>query len=235
MLAVLVATLLLPNKDFNVLVFSKTAGFRHDSIETGVQTLKDLGKENGFKVDATEDATAFDSDDNLRKYKVIVFLSTTGDVLDMLEEKAMEEWMAQGGHGYVGIHSAADTEYDWKWYGQLVGAYFKSHPAIQEAKVKIENHDNPATAHLGDEWTRTDEWYDYKAVPEPDIHILARLDTSSYQGHSMGDDHPIAWCHEFGGGRAFYTGMGHTKESYADPVFQKHLIGAIRWAAGNDK
>lgn len=233
MLGLLIATALDTTQDFRVLVFSKTAGFRHDSIETGIEAIKELGKTNGFKVDATENIEAFQSDDNLRKYKVIVFLNTTGDVLNMMEEKAMEEWYSQG-RGFVGVHAAADTEYDWKWYGQLVGAYFKSHPAVQEAKVKVEDHDHPSTAHLPKEWTRTDEWYDYRAIPRG-TRILASLDTASYQGHKMGEHHPIAWCQEFGGGRSFYTGGGHTKESYADENFRKHLVGGIRWAAGNDK
>lgn len=222
-----------PSKDFRVLVFSKTAGFRHDSIEVGTETIKELGKTNGFQVEATEESATFTTE-NLDRYRVVVFLNTTGDVLNDDQQKAMEKWLGPE-RGYVGVHAAADTEYDWPWYGKLVGAYFMSHPAIQPADVQVIDRKHPATAHLPEIWKRTDEWYDYKAAPTKSVRILAKLDTQSYQGHKMGDFHPTAWCHDFQGGRAFYTGGGHTKESYADPDFQKHLVGAIRWAAGQDK
>ena len=215
---------------FKVLVFSKTAGFRHDSIETGTKALRELGAKYGFTVDATEDAEQFGRA-TLRPYKVVVFLNTTGDVLNSRQERAFESYIRSGG-GYVGVHAAADTEYEWEWYGKLVGAYFVSHPAIQEALVKVVDRKHPATKHLPYDWLRRDEWYDYKSSPTTGVRILAKLDSYSYEGHKMGEDHPIAWCHEFDGGRAFYTGGGHTKESYAEPDFRQHLGMAIRWAAG---
>ena len=216
---------------FRVLVFSKTAGFRHDSIETGVARVKQLGTANNFAVDATEDATAF-RPANLRRYQAVIFLSTTGDVLNTAQQNAFENYIGDGG-GYVGIHSAADTEYDWPFYGNLVGAYFKQHPAQQNATIKVADKVHPATKHLPDRWNRFDEWYDYRANPRGDVHVLATLDETSYQNATMGSDHPITWCQEFGGGRSFYTGLGHTKESYGEPAFQKQLVGAIRWAAGD--
>ena len=133
----------------------------------------------------------------------------------------------------MGIHSAADTEYDWPFYGNLVGAYFKSHPAQQDATIKVADKNHPATKHLPDRWNRFDEWYDYRANPRGDVHVLATLDETSYQNGTMGSDHPITWCQDFGGGRSFYTGLGHTKESYGEPAFQKLLVGAIRWSAGD--
>lgn len=216
-------------RDVNVLVFSKTAGFRHDSIEVGTATIKKLGSENGLQVASTEDASIF-TDEGLKNYRVVIFLNTTGDVLDENQQRAFERYIGRGGN-YVGVHAAADTEYDWPFYGQLVGAYFKSHPAIQKAVVEVKDRKHPATIDLPEFWTRTDEWYDYKAAPVPSVRILALLDTTTYQGATMPNPHPIAWCHEFRGGRAFYTGGGHTKESYAEPLFQKHLIGGILWAA----
>jgi cytochrome c len=216
---------------FRVLVFSKTAGFRHDSIETGVARVKQLGTANNFAVDATEDATAF-RPANLRRYQAVIFLSTTGDVLNTAQQNAFENYIGDGG-GYVGIHSAADTEYDWPFYGNLVGAYFKQHPAQQNATIKVADKVHPATKHLPDRWNRFDEWYDYRANPRGDVHVLATLDETSYQNGTMGSDHPITWCQDFGGGRSFYTGLGHTKESYGEPAFQKLLLGAIRWAAGD--
>ncbi|MFF1300327.1 MULTISPECIES: ThuA domain-containing protein [unclassified Streptomyces] len=214
----------------HVLVFSKTAGFRHDSIPEGVTALKELGGASGFTVDATEDAGAFTSG-NLRRYDAVVFLSTTGDVLDAAQQKAFEGYIRKGG-GYVGIHAAADTEYDWAFYGGLAGAYFQSHPAIQPATVVVEDRAHPATSALGPTWNRTDEWYNYRSNPRERAHVLASLDESSYTGGTMNGDHPIAWCQNYQGGRAFYTGGGHTKASYADPVFRQHLVGGILYAIG---
>ena len=148
------------------------------------------------------------------------------------QQAAFENYIADGG-GYMGVHSAADTEYDWPFYGNLVGAYFKGHPAIQEATIKVADKLHPATKGLPDRWTRTDEWYDYRTNPRGDVHVLATLDEKSYTNATMGADHPITWCQEYGGGRSFYTGLGHTKESYGEPAFQQLLLGGIRWAAGN--
>ncbi|WP_414720119.1 ThuA domain-containing protein [Umezawaea sp.] len=218
---------------YQVLVFSKTAGFRHDSIPAGIQAIRDLGAANGFTVTATENAAAF-TPTELAKYAAVVFLSTTGDVLDGTQQSAFESYV-NGGGGFVGVHAAADTEYDWPFYGQVVGAYFLSHPTVQQATVKVEDRAHAATAHLGPTWTRTDELYDYRANPRPNVHVLATLDESSYSGGRMGADHPISWCRAVSAGRSFYTGLGHTIESYADPVFRAHLLGGIRFAAGRAK
>ncbi|MFI1962991.1 ThuA domain-containing protein [Streptomyces pathocidini] len=220
-----------PSRAKKVLVFSRTAGFRHDSIPDGIAAIKALGAGNGFAVDATEDAAAFTAR-NLARYDTVVFLSTTGDVLDAAQQTAFEGYIRHGG-GYVGVHAAADTEYDWPFYGGLVCGYFHSHPAIQQATIKVEDRAHPATAHLGETWTRTDEWYNYRTNPRSTAHVLASLDESSYTGGNMNGDHPIAWVHEYEGGRVFYTGLGHTKESYADPVFRQHLLGGIRYALGD--
>ncbi|MGK5498534.1 ThuA domain-containing protein [Streptomyces sp. URMC 125] len=217
-------------EESRVLVFSKTAGFRHDSIPDGVAAVRDLGEEHGFTVDATEDAGAF-TRGNLARYDAVVFLSTTGDVLNAAQQRAFEHYVGKGG-GYVGVHAAADTEYDWPFYGGLVGAHFHSHPHIQPATVDVEDRAHPATAHLGAEWERTDEWYNYRTNPRGQAHVLAALDESSYTGGTMGGDHPIAWCQTWRGGRAFYTGGGHTRESYAEPAFRAHLLGGIRYATG---
>jgi type 1 glutamine amidotransferase len=237
---ILAAMLLLPaaapaaaDDPYDVLVFSKTAGFRHDSIPAGVQAVRDLGAANGFTVTATEDAAAFTTA-NLAGYEAVVFLSTTGDVLNADQQTAFESYI-RGGGGYVGVHAAADTEYDWPFYGNLVGAYFASHPAIQPADIVVEDRAHAATAHLPGRWHRTDEWYNYRTNPRTSAHVLAALDESTYSGGGMGADHPIAWCKPFEGGRSFYTGSGHTQESYADPAFRGHLLGGIRWAAGQSR
>ncbi|MGW8949049.1 ThuA domain-containing protein [Streptomyces sp. NPDC055709] len=213
-----------------VLVFSRTAGFRHDSIPAGVAALKELGAGSNITVDATEEPAQFTTS-NLARYDAVVFLSTTGDVLNAEQQKAFENYVATGG-GYMGVHAAADTEYDWPFYGGLVGAYFHSHPQIQKATVRVEDHDHPATSHLDAAWERTDEWYNYRTNPRGQARVLATLDETTYQGGTMKGDHPIAWCQTYQGGRAFYTGGGHTKESYAEPAFRQHLLGGLRYTSG---
>lgn len=207
-----------------ILVFTKTNGYRHRSIEKGVTVLKELGKEHDFQITNTEDSLAFNIR-NLSKFDLVIFLSTTMDVLGEAQEQAFKTYINNGG-SYMGIHAAADTEYEWPWYGKLVGAYFESHPKQQEAKINVVEKTHPSTSHLNDTWLHFDEWYNYKNI-NPDIKVLMTLDESSYKGGKNGDYHPIAWCSEFDGGRAFYTGLGHTVESYDDPDFRKHLVGGI--------
>ena len=195
---------------YDVLVFSKTAGFRHDSIPAGIQAIRDLGAANSFTVTATEDANAFTTA-NLAQYEAVVFLNTTGDVLNASQQTAFESYIRAGG-GYVGVHAAADTEYDWPFYGNLVGAYFASHPAIQQANVKVEDRAHAATAHLPQTWTRTDEWYNYRTNPRSTAHVLATLDESSYSGGGDGRRPPASpGARRTSGGRSFYTGGGHTQ------------------------
>ena len=215
---------------FNVLVFTRTAGFRHDSISDGVAAIRALGDRAGFEVDWTEDATAF-TDENLSRYTAVIFLSTTGDILAGDEERVFERFV-RAGHGYVGIHAAADTEYGWPWYGGLVGAYFRIHPEIQPAIVLVEDPSHPSTAVLPVAWPRTDEWYDFQTNPRGSASILLTLDEASYAGGTMGEDHPIAWYHAYDGGRAWYTAGGHTSESFEEPLFLHHLLGGILYAAG---
>jgi cytochrome c len=213
---------------YRVLVFSRTTGFRHDSIETGIAAVKQLGVENHFAVDASEDPVVF-AEDNLKRYKVVMFLNTTGHILEAPQQEAMQRFIEAGG-GFVGVHSATDTEYDWPWYGRLVGTYFAGHPAIQKARVTVGDKTHPASAGLPDTIERTDEWYNFKYLPK-DVHVLVSIDEGSYQGGAMNGNHPLVWWHLFDGGRAFYTEMGHTKESYAEPAYLKLLLGGISWAA----
>jgi cytochrome c len=218
-----------PARPLSVLVFSKTAGFRHDSIPAAREAMVRLANQNKWSISLTEDSTWFTAP-RLATYDAVVFLLTTGDVLDADQETAFRGFI-QGGGGYVGVHAASDTEYDWEWYGRLVGAYFMSHPAVQEGTVHIEDREHPTTSFLPHPWIRTDEWYDFRQNPRSRVHVLATLDESSYKGGKMGEDHPIMWCHEFDGGRSWYTAMGHTKESYQEPLFLRTLEEGIKWAA----
>jgi type 1 glutamine amidotransferase len=211
-----------------LLVFSKTAGFRHASIPDGVAAITRLAAERDWLVESTEDGGRF-SDAVLGEVDVVVFLNTTGDVLDDAQQGAFERYV-RGGGGYVGVHAAADTEYDWPFYGGLVGAYFRDHPAIQVATVHAETGPHPALEGVPPIWPRTDEWYNFRRNPRADVSVLLTVDEGTYQGGTMGTDHPIAWAHTYEGGRAVYTAMGHTSETYADPAFVAHLAGAISWA-----
>ena len=204
-----------------VLVFSRTTGFRHASIPDGIAAIQALGATHGFSVTATENPAVF-NEAGLAAYDAVVFLNTTGDVLDAAQQAALEGYL-RGGGGFVGIHAAADTEYDWPWYGGLVGAYFESHPpGTPDAVVKVVDRAHPATSSLPASWARTDEWYNYRGNPRGRVHVLATLDEQTYGGGTMRGDHPIAWCHAYDGGRSFYTGGGHTGESFADAPFRDH-------------
>jgi type 1 glutamine amidotransferase len=215
-----------------VLIFSKTAGFHHESIAVGIPAIIKLGQENNFDVDTTTNSAKFTTE-NLKQYAAVIFLSTTGDVLNDEQQKAFEQYIHSGG-GFVGVHAATDTEYSWPWYGDLVGAYFKSHPKQQEATLHVVDRKFIATRHLPEEWKRFDEWYNYKYIAKG-LHVLITIDEKSYTGGENGDYHPMAWYHEYDGGRAFYTELGHTNESYADPLYLKHLLGGIQYAIGDHK
>jgi type 1 glutamine amidotransferase len=213
-----------------VLVFSKTTGFRHDSIPDGIAAIQQLGRDNQFAVDATENSAVF-MDKNLAQYKAIIFLNTTGDLFDDSQKSALQHYIQSGG-GFAGIHSASDTEHNWPWYGQLVGSFFQSHPAIQTANIQVQDASHPSTATLPQIWQRNDEWYNFVSNPRGSVHVLARIDESTYSGGTMGTDHPIAWCQVFAGGRSWYTAGGHTKESYTEKLFVQHLLGGIQYAMG---
>lgn len=229
LLLVLFTTFLFASKkkEAAVLIFSKTNGYRHQSIPVGIEAIKKMGLENKFIVDATEDSLAF-TDNNLAKYNAIIFLNPTMNVLGEEQQKAMENYIHKGG-GFVGVHAATDCEYNWPWYVKMVGASFLSHPAQQVAKINVVDKNNKATKHLPNPWERKDEWYNFKSM-NPDVKVLLKIDETSYTGGKNGDNHPMAWYHEYDGGRAFYTALGHTNESYSEPAFLKHLLAGIKYA-----
>lgn len=216
-----------------VLVFTKTAAFVHSSIPKGVAAIQKLGTENGFEVDTTSNAALF-NEDSLTKYAAVIFLNTTGDVLDNKQEIAFERYIQAGG-GYAGIHAATDTEYDWGWYGRLVGAYFNGHPKPQAARFIIKDKSIAATSFFKDTiWQHTDELYNFKKL-NPDVKVLLTVDESSYEGGTNGAFHPMSWYHDYDGGRAFYTELGHTDECYTEENYLKHLLGGIQYAMGDNK
>ncbi|SNR63499.1 hypothetical protein SAMN06265360_112161 [Haloechinothrix alba] len=242
------------SRPFRVLVFSRTAGFRHTSIPDGIAAIEELGASNGFGVDATEDPAVFDAGE-LSRYSAVIFLNTTGTVLDTAEQRrALERYISAGG-GYVGVHSASDTEYDWPFYGRLVGAYFHTHPIQQAARFDNEAPEHPATAHLPDRFTVFDEFYSFDHNPRPEVHVLLTIDERTYlpdpntsnipfdgggefnedflpgESGRMGD-HPMSWCHSNLGGTSFYTALGDESYLYRTEWFRQHLLGGILLAAG---
>jgi len=213
-----------------ILVFTRTTGYRHDSIPHGIDAFRALGAEHGLAVTATEDPDALAAALAGDGCRAVVFLSTSGEVLTPGGREALRSYVSGGG-AFVGVHAAATTEYDWPWYGELLGARFERHPALQPGVAVVEDHDHPATGHLGATWPFTDEWYDFRSSPRGRVRVLVSADEATYEGGGMGEDHPLVWCHENTGGRTFYTALGHTAESYADPVFRRHLLGGLAWAA----
>jgi len=218
-----------PKKKTSILVFSKTAGYRHSAIAEGKTALLKLAQENNLSIDTTEDASYFTSK-KLKKYSAVIFLNTTGNVLNEEQQQAFEKYI-QSGKGFMGVHAATDTEYDWPWYAKLVGGNFLSHPKIQKAKLIVTDRTHLSVTHLPDTWERTDEWYNFKNI-NPAMKVIMTIDESSYEGGKNGANHPMAWYMDYDGGKSFYTALGHTAESYSDPLFLQHLLGGIKYVTG---
>jgi type 1 glutamine amidotransferase len=214
-----------------VLIFSKTARYHHESIPDGIKAIQKLGSENNFEVDATTDSTYF-TDSNLKKYAAVIFLNTSGNVFNGDQKAAMTRYIEAGG-GYMGIHCASSTEKDWVWYGHLVGAVFTDHPEPQPGVINVVDHTNPATKQLPARLDWKDEWYNFRDI-QPGLHILLKADESTYKGGKNGPDHPLAWYHEYDGGRAFYTALGHFPEAYTNPLYVQHILAGIQYAMGKN-
>ncbi|MGI8637827.1 MAG: ThuA domain-containing protein [Segetibacter sp.] len=227
LLAIVFSFQKLADEPRRILVFSKAEAFRHASIEAGKTAFSKMASDKGFTADFTEDATQFVTA-NLKKYNAVVFLNTTGDVLDNGQQAEFERYIQAGG-GFLGIHAAADCEYEWPWYGRLVGAWFLSHPNpnnVQNGKFYVVDKNSFATKGMQDEFERTDEFYSFKQI-DPTINVLVKIDEKSYEGGKNGDNHPMSWYHDFDGGRSFYTNMGHTDETFSEPLFLNHVYAGL--------
>ncbi|HLO69333.1 MAG TPA: ThuA domain-containing protein [Flavipsychrobacter sp.] len=212
----------------NVLILTKTNGFRHTSIEAGTAMFLNNATAWNISPVVVTGTNAFVGN-SLDAYDVIVLLNTTGDIFNAEEQSVLQQFVRRGG-GILAIHAATDAEYDWPWYGQMLGAWFDNHPAIQLATCKVPVSSHPAVANLPQLWQRTDEWYNFKQL-QPDNHTLITVDESSYTGGTHGASHPMSWYRYFDGGRVFYTAMGHTEEAYSEPLFKEHIKGALQWLA----
>ena len=225
-------------KQFNALLVTTTRGWHHESLHSGVLAIQQLARQNFFNVTLLEDPKGF-TDEKLKTFQVVIFLNTTGDIFDSLQQKAMERFI-QSGKGFVGIHSASDTEYDWPWYNQLVGRMFNIHPAVQTARINIVDKNFPGLGGFAQNSLWTDEWYDFGPEKVSGLNYILAVDESSYnpkvnwgtkKTEGMGNFHPIAWYHHFDGGRSFYTALGHLPTNFSNPVFLNHLYAGIFWAA----
>lgn len=211
-----------------VLIFTKTLAYRHECIEPGVKAMQTWFAKRGITSVHSEDALMF-TPQKLKEFDAVMFFQTTGNVLDSVEQLAFMKYI-QSGKGFVGIHSAADTEYDWPWFTELLGARFADHPDIQTGVMISLDSARITTSHLPTRWTRTDEWYNFKEAPK-NVHVELMADEATYIGGEMGANHPMAWYHQFDGGRAYYTAMGHTVENYQDTLLLEHFAKAVKWAA----
>ena len=235
LLFVILSTASVYAQQFKALLFTKTDGFHHESIHEGVAGVRNLAARHSFRVDWQENASVF-NEGQLKNYDVVIFLNTTGDVLNAEQQAAFEKYI-QSGKGWVGVHAAADTEYDWPWYTKMVGMMFNIHPAQQTAYIDVVDSNFPGMERFPKRMLWTDEWYEYqKPYKSNDLKFLLNLDEKTYnpktnKGPGMGDQHPIAWYHNYDGGRAFYTGLGHIGLVYSDQTFLDHLYGGIYWAA----
>ena len=219
------------NKMMNILVFIKANGYIHESAEIGAKVIKELEKSQPYSVQISDDSLVF-RESKLRNFDVIIFLSTSGDILDEEGKAALKSFINSGG-GFVGIHGATTTEKNWSWYGKLIGTYFTDHPKIQEATLNTLVNDVPSTRHLSEKWIWSDEWYNWSHPLGGNFEVLVTVDESTYEGGNHPEFHPISWRQEFDGGRIWYTALGHKSESYKDEKFLKHIIGGIEWVSGD--
>ena len=229
-------------KQFKALLVTTTRGFHHESLHAGVLALQQLAARNWFDITLFEDPNSF-TDKNLAQYQVVIFLNTTGDIFDSAQQKVMERFI-QAGKGFVGIHSASDTEYDWDWYTKLVGRMFRIHPVVQTAKLRILDTNFPGMQGFEEGKLWTDEWYEFGPEKISGLNYILSVDESTYspkvqwgekKGEGMGNPHPIAWYHNYDGGRSFYTALGHVPSIFSDQAFLNHLYAGIFWAATGKK
>jgi type 1 glutamine amidotransferase len=229
-------------KQYKALLVTTTKGWHHEGLHYGVVALQQLAQRNEFTLDLFQDPNSF-TDKILRQYQVVIFLHTTGDIFDSTQQKVMERFI-QSGKGFVGIHSASDTEYGWEWYTRLVGRMFSVHPAIQSAKLKVFDTSFPGLQGFANGRLWTDEYYEFGPEKVSGLHYILGVDETSYnakvdqgqkKGQGMGEFHPLAWYHNFDGGRSFYTALGHIPATFSDDAFLHHLYAGIRWAATGKK
>jgi uncharacterized protein len=219
-----------------VLVYQKNGkGFVHDNLAASAAAIRELGKQNGFGVDISTNPAVF-ADGNLKKYQALVFANSNNEAFENPEQRGVFQRFIRGGGGFMGIHSSTGSERQWVYFQQMQGAKFLRHSPLQEFTINVIDPKHPATAHLPANWKWEDECYFFTNM-NLDIRVLLFVDTKtlldpkldSAPGQTVGGVFPLAWCHEFDGGRVFYTALGHKIKYYSDPAFRQHLLGGLRW------
>jgi len=221
---------------YEVLLFTKSESYpnRHDSISDGVEMFKELSRANNFGLTWTADSEIFTDHDRLNGMDVIVFMNTSGDILDSEQKEAFQQYIRNGGN-FVGIHGASYTMMEWDWYVDMLGGVWDGHPGIHTAIIDVEDISHPSTAHLPERWVVTEEWYNFLRLSD-NINVVMAVDETTYSGGQMTEHHPVAWYQDdFEGARTFFTLLGHREESYTDPLFRQHILGALWWAATGNK
>lgn len=222
-----------PKAVASVLYFTYSAGFKHEVIPESEQILSKIGEDSGrFHVTVSHDPAVIDAK-QLAKYDAIVFYTTGELPIDARQKRDLLAFV-NGGKGFVGIHSASDTFYQWPEYGRMVGGYFNEHPWNEDVTVKVEDQNHPATRGLGASFVIADEIYQFKDWSRADVHVLLSLDTASVdlnhpKVHRTDGDFALAWTRRQGKGRVFYSALGHKPEVWRDPRFQGFLLGGLEW------
>ena len=231
-------------QQFTVMLVVQTAGWQHESTFNAIPAMERLAKRHDFKLVLKQRAMPVTAE-QLADVDALVMINTTGDVFSDDEQAAIEQFV-RSGKGWVGVHAAADTEYDWKWYTDMVGHMFYIHPHVQTAMVDVHDTSFPGMTGWAKRRMWTDEYYEYlDGARKPHLNYLITVDEKTYttdanwgpgkvaKGH--GDFHPVSWYHEYDGGRAWYTNFGHVPATFEDPDFLHHLYGGIFWAATGKK
>ena len=226
-------------EQFNVLLITRTMGWHHESINEAVDAFRKLATKHHFKLTWEENVDLVITEQKLQDFDVLVFLLTSGDILNPTQQQAVQNFI-QSGKGFVGVHSASDTEYDWPWYNGLVGHMFHIHPVIQTGNLRVHSRKFPGLERMPDSLWWTDEWYQFGPAQSKNLNYILTVDENSYdpiadwgekKGNGMGKFHPIAWYQEYDGGRSFYTGLGHLPAAYSDRLLMEHIYGGLFWAA----
>ena len=218
------------------LIYTKNGeGYVHDNLVASVAALKEICEDLNLETDDTDDPSIF-TDENLKRYQVLIFSNTNNETFATDDQKLAFQRYIQAGGGFIGIHSASGSERLWPWFWNMLGGKFRRHPTLQSFEIKVIDTTHPATNMLGNTWKWEDECY-YLDHLNPDIHVLLAADLrtvedenqAEYPGEIFGNYFPLSWCHQFDGGREFYTALGHKIEYYSNPEYRAHLAGGIGW------
>ncbi len=237
--ALLLFSLNLLGAEPRVLVYQKNGkGFAHDNLAASAVAIQELGKQNGFSVDVSTNPAVF-ADETLKNYRALIFANSNNEAFDNENQRAAFQRFIRNGGGFMGIHSSTGSERQWTYFQEMQGAKFFRHSPLQKFTVNVIETNHPSTAHLTNIWPWEDECYFFTNV-NPGIKVLLVADTASLKdpklttaaGQKSNGAFPLAWCHEFDGGRVFYTSLGHKIGYYSDPLFRTHLLGGIQWVLG---